>query len=903
MGLSGMKPLLVLAATGVLCFAAGREKPVAFVTFPNGAEVIRAGNHSQIALVTGDFLFAGDAISAHRPATVCYCPEDVPGAARSYSVQGSLTLALPPPGPGGTPLPVCPLPRLAREPAEVATLPSLDELLPTASSASDLAKAVGELPADGRAKIEPLLRRDLHDPLAALALGVALENAGLDRYAAEQYASVLRTLGEEPRLHQLIRDLVQREPTARSLVQPADPRATPDATRTGKTYALVIGISTYDSPKFQTLPFARTDAAQFAKYLATPRGGADEVKVLTDPEVTSGAIRNYFNYFTTKAKPEDTVVLMIASHGALEAGAPYVITPRADPQNPSINSFPLSEVQEWARGKKGPFRRTLAFLDLCYAGRLREVATPGGTSESREYLFLLATHEGKDAFAYESPALGQGHGVFTYFLLRGLNSDEARAPGRNVVTAGRLSRYVTDNVETVTGGAQLPNPMLGIKLDTVVADLDKQGIDFDKTPLNQLKAAVGVPKSARARKGEGPETPFPEKRSEPGVLGRRIALEDRGEQVLLRYLKGDEVQQPTEEFLDCERTFREALTLQPGAPYLEARRAFCEGRAAVFAGTFVKARAALEQSIRLEPAAAYAYNALGILWFGQNEFKRAAAAFEDAIARAPQWAYPRHNLGLVHLALGEYNVAEADYREAMRLAPSYFYLPYQLGLLYHWTNRLDEAREMYEKARDLAPGRAEPHNGLGAVAMLTGKRRAAEASFRTALDLPGQLPAAIEAARHNLGLVLAQKKETRAAALTLWEKNGNYLPSRISLADAAWDAARRQEWRDPALNAAAVEASTAVAKLAPGDVAPHRTLAQFHERQNDPARAIKEYQAVVDLAPGDLEALERLGKLHLDRGEWKHACAAFDAFLRGSPDSRSRRRVESARDQCASHIQ
>jgi hypothetical protein len=114
----------------VYCVSLRDAKPVAFVTFANGAEVIRAGNHSQIALQTGDFLFAGDAIVAPRPVTVCYCPEDAPGAARSYSLQGSLTLSMTPPAQGGTPLAICGLPRIAREPAEVAILPSLDELLP-----------------------------------------------------------------------------------------------------------------------------------------------------------------------------------------------------------------------------------------------------------------------------------------------------------------------------------------------------------------------------------------------------------------------------------------------------------------------------------------------------------------------------------------------------------------------------------------------------------------------------------------------------------------------------------------------------------------------------------------------------------------------------------------------------
>ena len=163
--------------------------------------------------------------------------------------------------------------------------------------------------------------------------------------------------------------------TARAIIQP--PTTPPPPAKPGKTFALVIGISTYEQrEKFPDLAFAGRDAAAFATYLKTDRGGVPAPMLLKDQDATSGAIRNYFNSLKTKAGKDDSVIVFVAAHGDMLDNIPSLITRRADPQDPSINSLPLAELQNLVLGRSDPFRRAMMFLDLCHSGHAARFERP-----------------------------------------------------------------------------------------------------------------------------------------------------------------------------------------------------------------------------------------------------------------------------------------------------------------------------------------------------------------------------------------------------------------------------------------------------------------------------------------------------------------------------------------------
>jgi tetratricopeptide (TPR) repeat protein len=280
----------------------------------------------------------------------------------------------------------------------------------------------------------------------------------------------------------------------------------------------------------------------------------------------------------------------------------------------------------------------------------------------------------------------------------------------------------------------------------------------------------------------------------------RVALEEQGQVIILKYLQGDQVTQNEADFRRGAAYFQRAIDLAPDAAFDRSRLRFCEGRALIFQKDYVRAAELLEQAIRLDPGHSYAHNALGIAYLEQvptngNFFQPAVAAFRDAIRLSPYWAYPRHNLGLTLTQRGAYAEAEVEYGAAMRLAPRYSYLPYNAGLLQQQLNRIDEARAYYRKAVKVAEGRCADRLGasftvcpersapLTALASITGRRTRAVQLFNAAIhDDPTDV-----SARHDLAVLLSRGKSGKAEAETLWKailaEQPGYLPALLAYSD------------------------------------------------------------------------------------------------------------------------
>ncbi|MEO6691420.1 MAG: hypothetical protein ABIO44_03675, partial [Saprospiraceae bacterium] len=73
----------------------------------------------------------------------------------------------------------------------------------------------------------------------------------------------------------------------------ASPIQTNKSSVTGKTFAVVVGISDYQDKDIPDLRFADKDAEAFANYLRSPSGGSldgDHLQVLTNQNATAGRI-------------------------------------------------------------------------------------------------------------------------------------------------------------------------------------------------------------------------------------------------------------------------------------------------------------------------------------------------------------------------------------------------------------------------------------------------------------------------------------------------------------------------------------------------------------------------------------------------------------------------------------
>ncbi len=580
----------------------------------------------------------------------------------------------------------------------------------------------------------------------------------------------------------------------------------------------------------------------------------------------------------------------------------------------------MAELQSLFEEQLTKVGRVLLFVDVCKAGTIGTIHNTSVSSDVQHLgdiegdLFGLLASRPKEV-SLEGPEFGGGHGVFSYYVLKGLEG-AADANGDGVVDASELIQYVSSQVPMATGNKQHPREFGTYDNSLRLSDVKKPGINLahwrvildsrtgqpallasasPQVPSAQTSEALDRFNSAinagRILPGEANNafTALQDLKSAlaPDLYRERenqlqVALENKAQQVLLRYLAGDETPQSRQEF-EVGRSYMDAARrLAQESLFLEGREDFFEGRALLFDKKFPEAAQLLEQAVRIDPGAAYGYNALGIAYLEQAQYDKAIPAFRDAVRRAQHWSYPLHNEALAFLETGDYNSAIRAYQQAMRLAPEYSYLPYNLGLVYQRVNRRKDAEAAYRKASMLAPNSAEPYNALGTLKASEGKRAEAEQLYREALQKNSNLLAA----RHNLALLLAAQKGHEQEAIGLFRENlqldAGYIPSRLSLAEtlaASGD------------NSAAIQEYRAVVAAKPDYVAARIALAGLLTKAGDAGRALEELRAVSNQGSQNPEVLEQIGDIEASRQHIQEARTAYQSALKLKPESGAAKRI------------
>jgi uncharacterized protein YgiM (DUF1202 family) len=239
----------------------------------------------------------------------------------------------------------------------------------------------------------------------------------------------------------------------------------------GQIWAVVIGISQYKTVR--SLKYADKDASAFRDYLTKNVGVLpDHMTFLINEEATLFNLkRSLGTELKRKAGPKDTVIIYYAGHGAPEpdASSPdgdglekYLIPYDADPQDLYTTGLPMREVETIFHRLSA--ERVIFITDSCYSG-----ATAGrtfSTAARRANLsdgFLTRLSKGKGRVVLTASRAGEvseerdelGHGVFTYYLLEGLNG-KADVDGDSIVTVDEAYSYLSTHVPQATGQNQHP---------------------------------------------------------------------------------------------------------------------------------------------------------------------------------------------------------------------------------------------------------------------------------------------------------------------------------------------------------------------------------------------------------------------------------------------------------------
>ncbi len=226
--------------------------------------------------------------------------------------------------------------------------------------------------------------------------------------------------------------------------------------------AIIFGVEQYRN--VTSVPYAKRDAAVMRDYAVRVLGVPDDKNHLyyrTDDEVSRNEFEKLFSengWLSKRVDPSTDVIIYYAGHGApdLKDKSPYLIPSDGDPNYPAQTGFSLNRLYE-ELGKLNAKSITV-FLDACFSGVTRDnkmlfadarpirisIANPALTSDR----ITVFTASGGEQISSGYPE--KKHGLFTYFLLKGLRGDADVNKDKNL-TISELERYLIENVPKTAG--------------------------------------------------------------------------------------------------------------------------------------------------------------------------------------------------------------------------------------------------------------------------------------------------------------------------------------------------------------------------------------------------------------------------------------------------------------------
>ncbi|MBD2201978.1 caspase family protein [Calothrix sp. FACHB-1219] len=224
-----------------------------------------------------------------------------------------------------------------------------------------------------------------------------------------------------------------------------------------KLWLLLVGVNQYQDAELPSLRYSAVDCQVLAEALAVAtkeQFPQKEVKIYHDfaqklPLLST--LKTSLQEIAANVQAIDTVLFYFSGHGILQPNTQEAFLCLADTRKDNLEQTGLPVKELLAQLSKSGAQNQLVWLDACHSGgmTLRGVGetllnpTPQlvevlqrNAGKSKGFYALLSCDVNQ--LSWEFPELG--HGVFTYFLTRGLYGDAADAQG--VIFADGLYRYV-----------------------------------------------------------------------------------------------------------------------------------------------------------------------------------------------------------------------------------------------------------------------------------------------------------------------------------------------------------------------------------------------------------------------------------------------------------------------------
>ena len=280
-------------------------------------------------------------------------------------------------------------------------------------------------------------------------------------------------------------------------------------------WAIVVGVGSFHDINIEPLSYTAKDAKDFAELLADETVGRfrkSNIELLLDEKATVSNIRRTIGDLRAKVKPEDLVVVYMASHGSPRAldptGVSYVIaydTTLGTPGEFYASSLQMIDlVQDLSRDL--PVGRLVLVLDTCFSGDAVKVTKSGiataplelsapvdaPASQSFSAAFrqiqsrpgrVVLTASRANERSYESPTLENGY--FTHYLMEVIRETRGEQSIESIFP--EVQKRVRDAVRAQVNAAQTPAIEVGPQAGSITI-----GIAPGTTSAASLKPARRV---------------------------------------------------------------------------------------------------------------------------------------------------------------------------------------------------------------------------------------------------------------------------------------------------------------------------------------------------------------------------------------------------------------------------
>ncbi len=518
--------------------------------------------------------------------------------------------------------------------------------------------------------------------------------------------------------------------------------------QTGKTYALIVGISQYKNPAIPSLQFADRDALAFRNYLVASGVDSSNITLLLNEKASfAETMLSLDELCTQKAKAGDKVFIYFSGHGDVESrvitNVGYLLTYDAPKAVYAISAINVRTLQDYVSTLSAKGVQAIVITDACHSGNLaggvegmKNIQTVLG-DKWKDEIKMLSCQPGE--LSIEGKQWGNGRGLFSYELINGM-AGKADRNNDGAVSLRELNLYLLEKVPDAANPFP-QNPVLIGDAEANISKTNDQILASLPSQQNNILAAIDVKGFDEELLNTVPDTIRQHYRNFNLYLDSAIYVRAASmpsayyylaqipEDGSTRLLKGIMERNLFVEIMDHANMVMDSIianylftgfeTLMNTRHELMTLRKMVGDEKMIWFGFMSKALFfesiallwnnidslqevvlhKMDTAITYDPYAAYLFNTRSQAHFSLGEYQQALSDAIKASELSPAYALPYQLMGDIYIALKEYNSAIAAFNKLYPINDPDWTLRASVGkgVSYYYLGLLDSAGYYFDK--------------------------------------------------------------------------------------------------------------------------------------------------------------------------------------------------------------